>query len=91
LISHTEHKAPRDADVAPSRSRFDASAPAGRFSRVYCGGSSQAACRDALRGSLRDAIGVSGPTSTAAATAATTPTRVRMRTNRDQAERQRAE
>ncbi len=41
------------------RTLFDASAPAGSFSRAYCGGGSQAACRDALRASLRDAIGVS--------------------------------
>jgi hypothetical protein len=32
--------------------------PAGRFSRVYCGGGSLAACRDALQASLRDALAV---------------------------------
>jgi len=32
--------------------------PAGRFSRVYCGGGSPSACRAALQASLREALGV---------------------------------
>jgi acyl-homoserine lactone acylase PvdQ len=40
------------------RTLLDDRAPAGRFSRVYCGGGSLAACRGALRASLRDALGV---------------------------------
>ncbi len=40
------------------RTLLDDREPAGRFSRVYCGGGSRAACRDALRSSLRAALGV---------------------------------
>jgi hypothetical protein len=40
------------------RALLDDRAPAGRFSRVYCGGGSPSACRAALRASLRDALGV---------------------------------
>jgi acyl-homoserine lactone acylase PvdQ len=39
------------------RTLFDATAPAGRFSRVYCGGGSLRRCRDALASSLREALG----------------------------------
>jgi hypothetical protein len=41
------------------RALQDAPAPAGRFSRAYCGGGSPAACRAALQGALRDALTVS--------------------------------
>jgi hypothetical protein len=40
------------------RALGDEQAPAGRFSRVYCGDGSPAACRTALQGALREALSV---------------------------------
>jgi acyl-homoserine lactone acylase PvdQ len=40
------------------RTLLNRRAPAGRFSRVYCGGGSPAACREALQASLREALRV---------------------------------